>query len=254
MANILFQLDAASAKTFSEAIEKIRSITGQTLGEALREEAGIEIDRAQQLTPPKNLQQGKLAVKGDIKKIAITRTRLIEILKVVVPRETRRVTVWEHIPMSRLEDMASKYLKIRGGKLSYGLTRDELHTFHEGQRGSRGRVKSYHGTMVSPGPVIDAYILEIQQRVGGAKGGWNAGMLALGRSVPDWVGRHGITSGSFEDKTDGKGDSLFFTATNSTPYAEYLDNELQILEKAQHGRLEALRDKVVIYLEKGIGK
>jgi hypothetical protein len=35
---------------------------------------------------------------------------------------------------------------------------------------------------------------------------------------------------------------------------EYLDNELQILEKAQHGRLEALRDKVVIYLEKGIGK
>ena len=51
-----------------------------------------------------------------------------------------------------------------------------------------------------PGGVLDAYRKKMQGRVGTAKAGWLTAYINLGgKRAPDWVKRHGMALGSYQN-------------------------------------------------------
>jgi len=116
--------------------------------------------------------------------------------------------------------------------------------WHRANRISRGRISQRRLRVVTLGPQGEAarrYADRVVKRVGWARSGWNAGILAFGGKVKgSWVARHGSQGGAAYDGTASP-ESPFIKVSNKTSWAKYNGGEAnRILRNAFQSRIKAI--------------
>lgn len=184
-------------------------------------QARLLAERCQELTPPRNVGQGKAAVMRDLTVIyrPLNQSTFTDkgIKKII--REDNR-PAWDKVA-----------LNFRG---SHNLQNTKAIGFnsdwHERNRMSRGRGRRGKGgnlgvvTLGPEGRRARQYMDIIKKRVGWAKAGWNAGIIGFGGSVKaPWIENKGVGGGWFQDGTTAP--DPFVRVGNATGWAQYGQGE-----------------------------
>lgn len=193
-------------------------------------------ERCQELTPPRNRQQGQAAVARDLTQLyfplsasTFTNKRLQKVVR------TDNRPDWN----AAAENFSSAHGLAHTKAMAFS---EALHAanFRRNGRGTVGNKKYLNKGLVTLGPEAAAarrYIKKIKDRVGWARAGWNAGIRQLGgKAPPAWVDRHGSGHGFI---TDGRADpNPFIGVTNMTGWAQNNrgDGE-RIIRNAVNGRI-----------------
>lgn len=173
-------------------------------------------ERCQDFTPPRNQGQGRAAVARDLSIIfrPLSHTTFLNASISKIVRTDDRAA-WDKVSPSF---SGTHYLK---NTRAVGFSS----SWHNKNRGSRGRVRGNKGnlgvvTLGAEGTAARDYIKKIQNRVGWARAGWNAGILGLGGTIrAAWMGRHGTSGGSLVNGCSSP--DPFIRVVNSTSWARY---------------------------------
>lgn len=145
------------------------------------------------------------------------------------------------------------------------FSKQEVKDFHRRQRSrTTGKVARAHSRqnsrdigrhtnreqMFTTNKIKADVIKEKQARVGLAKAGWNASMLALKRTVPKWVKRHGLSHGSYVE--NGKtGNKFVLSMNNRLVYIPSYKN--RIVDVSMKRRVSAMKSALRRVVDKGAG-
>lgn len=156
-------------------------------GVVIKEETGLLVRNIMQLTPPKNLAQGRKAIQGDLRRI-------------VYPLDPSTIT-WEPLKQAvqkRDREAIAAILKNKRPP-NMDLTRDatRMAQQHTKMRNKRGRVtRGVRPMLAALARDANRYIRDVQSRVGWTKAGFVAALNAAGKTAPGWIQRHAAASGT----------------------------------------------------------
>lgn len=156
-------------------------------GVVIKEETGLLVRNIMQLTPPKNLAQGRKAIQGDLRRI-------------VYPLDPSTIT-WEPLKQAvqkRDREAIAAILKNKRPP-NMDLTRDatRMAQQHTKMRNKRGRVtRGVRPMLAALARDANRYIRDVQSRVGWTKAGFVAALNAAGKSAPGWIQRHAAKAGT----------------------------------------------------------
>tara|TARA_B100001057_G_C22857483_1_gene953223 strand:+ start:482 stop:1330 length:849 start_codon:yes stop_codon:yes gene_type:complete len=249
-----------STERLESELVKLSVITGKDLSEILQQEgklaAGIMMDN----TPPFKTY-GK---KAGAKKVGDTRIKIEVGALFLAGSEFKGNYV--NSPIDRIGEAVkardTKALSVLLPRVGLNIPIDRifptsLNTVHQNNRQRDGRIKGKRkrgGTPPTGYFVRDKYLartrVEInrqvkrsQKNVGKAKSGWLAGLLHFGGKAPGFVSRHGMSRGSFVDRTKDK-KNPYLVIENKVKYMPELDIELNITRNAANKRKKAIQKRI----------
>lgn len=153
--------------------------------------------------------------------------------------ELKRVI--EHKDFEAFQIIASRSPRMAG---LYAIPFDPSE--HLRQRNARGRVVGRDRKRVVLGDDADrlnAYVAQLQNRVGFAKSGWLKALLLVGGDAPNYVAKHGTGGGDvIDDHANEENPSI--TAINRTPWAVRKDEGDRIFADARASRIESIISKL----------
>lgn len=167
-------------------------------GVVIKEEARGITRQIIALTPPRNLAQGRAAVKRDV-------GRVFSALK----PEAIRWPALRAAVTKRDDALVGLLLGKAKSRVAFTSSPADLKNAHLRRRTRFGRVggKAELATYAREGA---RYLRDVQSRVGWARGAWVAGLIASGDRAPKWYSRHADKSGTARAHF---GENPFFTAT-----------------------------------------
>ncbi len=232
---------------WNQAVLRYVEDSGREPFKALSSQAGLLMEQIVRFTPPiKGQRQGLNAVKRDINRTAwpinpddFTDERL--------RRRVRRAA--EQHDLVTLQKFADERLGPPRFSRSKVIPWSAQH--HKEQRDRRGRVTSNRHFATTDGGEMKEYIGRKQQGVGSAKGGWVGGLIALGRPVKAWYGRHMVQG--FGKNGLLKGGDGEFIAENRSRWAS-LGDEDRIVANAMKQRAPIMHKAVEMALERAAKK
>jgi hypothetical protein len=137
-------------------------------------------------------------------------------------------------------------------------TLETLAEFHQKNRLANGRTTDagtftrdigrwkFITKLIVPKDVLTEYIEVVKARVGRGKGGWAAGVIALGGEVPGWIEVHARTAGTFIDKTQDANPEMEFV--NRSEWAEGGDQD-RIIDNAIKARTRDIYRQIQLALK-----
>ena len=239
---------------------RLSAVTGDDLGEILRQEGKLAADLLMSYTPPFK----KYGSKGGAKKAGDTRIKVEVAALFLAGSEFKGSTENSLISKigkaSKAGDTNALAVLLPKAGIDIPLSRIHppgLNTAHQTSRGFDGRVKGKRKRSGKPPKgyyVRNRYLartrLEInrqtkraQKNVGKAKSGWLAGLLYFGGKAPSYVSRHGMQRGSFSDRSRDKKDP-YILLENRVKYMDDLDVELNITRNAANKRRKAILQRI----------
>jgi hypothetical protein len=156
-------------------------------GVVIKEETKGICRQIMQLTPPRNLAQGRKAVFGDLSRI------------VYAPRADE--VKWAPLAKAtKARDVAvatALYAAKRSPRFTFTSGTAEIRAQHLRMRNHRGRVNKGVKTFLAAfSSDARKYISEVQSRVGWAKASFARTLIAAGGTVPSWIGRLATAAGT----------------------------------------------------------
>jgi hypothetical protein len=181
----------AELAKFRRQIRQLSADSGKEAGQVMRMAMRSLVGTLSSWTPPRRLEQGEIAIRGDVGRAVETRpgyiyAAMLKSQKQLDPAPARNM--------------------------------NELADIHRSARNSRGRVpKSHRARVIASIGMRENLVKQLVAHIGRLKGGWNAAAKTFGVRVSSWVWRHGTKKGSALDniRPDGGGS---LEATNSVPY------------------------------------
>lgn len=191
----------------------LQAVTGEDMGELLRQEARLWLKQVFRFTPPpgasgKAKKSGQMAVQDDIKRIVVGLERGF------VERAIESNGGSGEFIDSYLTKKDGATINLQWEKAQ--LTEDGLHRYHQRMRNARGRTLSprnsktqdrWRAKFVVPYDVRAKYIAKVKGRVGYLRSGWNRALVGLGMKPPPWVRNH-KAPGAFHEKIDKSNDQF----------------------------------------------
>ncbi len=194
----------------------------------MRRQGRLLLREAMHLTPPRTRGEGRKLVKAEV----LRSVRPLKASEFVDRRLRKLVRARDHVRLqSALDELTEGPL---AGKrvVPFGPS------LHQDSRNARGRVPAKHEPVLTlDHEALAAYIRGAQDRVGRAKRGWAAGVLALGGTVPGWVSG-GPRTGDFVDRLDNP-IFAYLRADNESEWARRGDDD-RVLARAMSGRAKAI--------------
>ena len=249
-----------STERLENELVKLSVITGKDISEILQQEgklaAGIMMDN----TPPFKTY-GK---KAGAKKAGDTRIKIEVGALFLAGSEFKGNYV--RSPIDRIGEAVkardTKALSVLLPRVGLNIPVDRifpasLDSVHQNSRNIHGRIKGKRkrgGTPPTGYFVRDKYLArtradinrqvkKTQKNVGKAKSGWLAGLLHFGGKAPSFVTRHGMSRGSFVDRTKDK-KNPYLVIQNKVKYMPDLDVELNITRNAANKRKKAMQKRI----------
>jgi len=208
-----------------ESVERRAKVFREDRKVIVAEEIRFLLEYAMRFTPPKNLAQGRAAVKRDI----------LRTMRAILPDEFTSNPKLKRIVQRRdiigYNAAAVHFL----GTLRNTRAVEFEARIHTAQRDRRMRVRpnAMNGRTVLLGRqqqgLLSRYIRKIQEHVGIAKDGWWPALKAVGGKAPNYVTRHGTTAGEVVDE-------LGFMAAAATPFPK-----ITVINKTGWGVREGAR-------------
>ena len=250
-------------KECENELVRLAAITGQDIGDILRQEGKLAADLLMSYTPPFK----KYGKKGGAKKAGDTRIKIEVGALFLAGSEFKgngENSIIEKIgKASKAGDKDT--LAILLPKAGFDIPPHRIHppslnTAHQNSRMRNGRVE---GKRVRGGIknnrengyyVRNKYLartrLEInrqkkraQAAVGKAKSGWSAGLIHFGGKPPAYVSRHGLSRGGYTENSKDK-KNPYIILTNNVKFMPWLDTELSITRNAANKRRRALESRI----------
>lgn len=244
------------------ALLKLAPQLGQDL---LTPQLRLLLEKIIKFTPPnKGYQQGRLAVKRDIRRAV--KPLLIKAETTFLYDEWLNGTIGDRQVMSTSAGYRNKALGQAIAARDYEViniilkrsakTNPKLRSLgaapwspelHRKRRGSRGRVKSNsRGATFIVGAkdqkALKKYTTAKLKNVGLARAGWLAGLHLVGGKAPRWVERHRSKPGlSAVRDLRRHGSRPYIEVSNSSPYARYSGEARRIVLNAMQSRSAAMR-------------
>ena len=213
---------------FQQAVVRYIRDLGQESRTVMRRQGRLLLREAMRLTPPRTRGQGRKLVKA-------------EVLRSVRPLKASEFEDKRLRKLVRARDYARLQAALDGltdGPLAGKRVVPFGPSLHQEARNSRGRVPAKHEPVLTlDDEAVAAYIRSAQDRVGRAKRGWAAGVLALGGSVPAWISG-GPKTGDFVDRLDNP-ILAYLRADNESEWAGRGDDD-RVLARAMSGRAKAI--------------
>jgi len=156
-------------------------------GVVIKEETKGICRQIMQLTPPRNLAQGRKAVAGDLSRI------------VYAPRAED--VKWEPLKKAlKARDVAAAtalYAAKSSPRFTFTTGTAEIRGQHLRMRNPRGRVnKGVKPFLAAFSSDARQYVAQVQSRVGWAKAAFARTLIAAGGTVPAWIGRLANAAGT----------------------------------------------------------
>lgn len=229
--------------TFNRQMAGLLRMVETDMPDEVRKQGRLWGERVMKFTPPKNLAQGRRAVKRDLHRFLIVREQ--GFLEFIV-----REFGSKDIDTSLRTSEGQQY-DIRWDEIV--LNGNVIPARHLAARDARGRIPrrfsgngtgtswTTQGKLVVPAAVFNQFLKQKQANVGYAKSGWATGVLALGGKVPKWVGRHiAKGQGRYRDLT-GNGQNPMFEFVNLSPWATNRNEGQRIMRAATASRARAMQ-------------
>lgn len=237
-------------RTFQTGVRRLMQLTGQSMREILREQAGFFCQDALKLTPPtgnapiresfaKQRGEGISATTRDVRRAfaPIRKLRFLETPEGNFGEAINKLMRKGNYPM--VEALLRK-IGIRDFISVVQQADRELHNRLRDRRGRVTRTKTAY--FVDRTASINAYLQQRLRKVGYAKSGWITPLKALGRAlasgrtaVPGWISGHTGPGVYHESGTEQKPEIL---VGNAVPYIQKYYNN--IIGRAYRERLEKL--------------
>lgn len=169
-----------------------------------------------QSTPPNDRKQGESALVRDIHR-AVFPLRAEGFRNIKVQKKVRVAVQAEDV--AGLQAMVNA--GVFGAERSHMIVRPAGNEFssHQQSRRTRGRVDDKVPRFATVGVrYLKEYVNKAKHAVGQAKGGWAAGLLALGGRVPAWVSRH-ARAGTYVDNLRPGQAEVRFSFINRSKWA-----------------------------------
>tara|TARA_R110000824_G_scaffold204316_1_gene389008 strand:- start:6084 stop:6935 length:852 start_codon:yes stop_codon:yes gene_type:complete len=247
-------------KQCENELVRLAAVTGEDIGDILRQEGKLAADLLMSYTPPFK----KYGKKGGAKKAGDTRIKIEVGALFLAGSEFKgkgENSIIEKIgKASKAGDTSALAMLLPKAGLDIPAGRihpASLNTAHQNSRMRNGRIegKRKRGGKPPTGYYVrNKYLartrLEInrqkkraQAAVGKAKSGWSAGLLHFGGKPPAYVSRHGLSRGSFSDNSKDKRNP-YIILTNKVKFMPWLDAELSITRNAANKRKRALESRI----------
>lgn len=194
-------------------------------GRVLKVEGRKLLEFIQGATPPRNFQQGKLRVQGDLRRVFYA----LDTEGARATRKSLKKSTGENVTLYFTKSGQAFSAKRENVKL--GASMAEMAGIHQSHRGPRGRVGGT-GNRITKDPAnpknnlvnrtvvrrtdFRRYERDVITHVGKMRGGWGPGMMAVGGSVPSWVRRH-VTPENGRVVNGLASKNAFIEVTNTTP-------------------------------------
>ena len=246
-------------KQCENELVRLAAVTGEDIGDILRQEGRLAADLLMSYTPPFK----KYGKKGGAKKAGDTRIKIEVGALFLAGSEFKgkgENSIIEKIgKASKAGDTSALAMLLPKAGLDIPIERihpASLNTAHQNSRMRNGRIegKRKRGGKPPTGYYVrNKYLartrFEInrqkkraQAAVGKAKSGWSAGLLHFGGKPPAYVSRHGLSRGSFSDNSKDKRNP-YIILTNRVKFMPWLDAELNITRNAANKRKRALENR-----------
>tara|TARA_Y100000592_G_scaffold98499_1_gene171767 strand:+ start:2455 stop:3312 length:858 start_codon:yes stop_codon:yes gene_type:complete len=249
-----------STDKLESELVRLAAITGEDIGEILRQEGRLAAGLLMDFTPPFK----KYGKKAGAKKAGDTRIK-IEVDALFLAGSEFKGNSQDSL-ISKI-GKASKAgdtnaLAVLLPSAGIDITSNRIHptdldNAHQSSRGFDGRVKGKRKRGGKPPKgyyVRNRYLartrVEInrqtkraQKNVGKAKSGWLAGLSYFGGKAASYITRHGIRRGTFADHSKDKRNP-YILLENRVKYMDELDMELNITRNAANKRKKAIESRI----------
>jgi hypothetical protein len=196
--------------TWKNELEQYARVTGKTLVEAVREQAGYLLVDLLKLTPPcsasfsepasSQRKRGLKTIETDIKKQFPSGPEVSERAMTLANGNRRgAATIRRYVREKQYQKLDTFLRKITGGKVEMAANGIATEPEHDRNRSMKGRVSGKRFVAWSPVNIRDV-TREVQKRVGYGKSGWLPCFRQLGVKVPagyGWVQRAAKQAGGF---------------------------------------------------------
>ncbi len=213
---------------FQTAIVRYIREIGHDSKAVMRRQGRLLLREAMHLTPPRTRGEGRKLVKAEV----LRSVRPLKASEFDDRRLRKLVRARDHVRLQAALD------ELTEGPLAGKRVVPFGPSLHQEARNARGRVPAKHEPVLTlDHEAVSAYIRGAQDRVGRAKRGWAAGVLALGGKVPGWVSG-GPRTGDFVDRLDNP-ILAYLRADNESEWARRGDDD-RVLARAMSGRARAI--------------
>ena len=237
---IAFSIQEMRADEFSYRLGNLSQLVRKGLVDpeigTLSKQSQLLTERCMQLTPPKNVAQGKRRVQLDIEKIF----HPVKESEITTPSIKRIVRLGD----AQAWDSFARYVK---GPFAGTTAIEPTRELHRANRDKRGRARKTRFVTLAPQQkTMRELIIAKQKNVGWARAGWMRGYTQLGGTrAPEWVKRHGLGQGSVLDARF-QPDRPFVQVMNLTAWAGRGEESQRIVTSALQSRARAMQS----YFEK----
>ncbi len=213
---------------FQTAVLRYIREIGQDSKAVMRRQGRLLLREAMHLTPPRTRGEGRKLVKAEV----LRSVRPLKASEFEDRRLRKLVRARDHVRLQAALD------ELTEGPLAGKRVVPFGPSLHQEARNARGRVPAKHEPVLTlDHEAVSAYIRGAQDRVGRAKRGWAAGVLALGGSVPGWISG-GPRTGDFVDRLDNP-ILAYLRADNESEWSRRGDDD-RVLARAMSGRAKAI--------------
>ena len=199
-------------------------------GLVIKEETRLLTQNIIRLTPPASNAQGRAAVMGDMRRVVTE-----------LDAENIKWDPLKRAVQKRDERLIATLLQRKKNKQRLAGS-FEIQQQHERLRTKYGRINRGTKPQLAALPrVFNAYLRQVQSRVGWARGAWVSALIAAGGRAPSWYARHADRSG-YAIANFGENPFVSAIARNvKIPgYQRFVDNAVKNRERTTQKKIDAL--------------
>ena len=228
------QLEAkVEAAQFMAAFNEYRQLVKVMPSKALTFQGRKLFELVAKNTPPRNLSQGRKAVKRDVE-------RAVQPIK---PDTFRNPEVQKMVRQRDYAGLHEFAQRASGGRWDIVPFEEKL---HKERRDKRGRVRKGSGLLTPDTDKVREYISKLQSHVGMGRGGWAASILSLGGTIAKLAERW-ASRGSVVNKVADP-ISAYIQGDNKSPWAGQGDED-RVIANSMAARAGAINADIERRLE-----
>ncbi len=256
---------------FEDALVRYKVAVGKSWENVIKEQARLITTTLIRMTPPLTFARGKRAIDRDVRRVFIP---LEEIEAVLFAYTIARKNRYEGLQLIGFDKVKWRDPRVGATVLkAWREGRTDIldiiferaiaknapqfipmerpdHQFYKAQKrnGKLPKRLKQHG-VISDSKSIEAYIKEVQQKVGITKAGWATAALGLNAKLPAWLSKHGTKYGDLFDNSGRNKDPSVTLVNRATPMAS-IDRRNNLVATALRGRVTAMKSSAEKQLER----